>query len=301
VPTAGEGGRLWMYEPIKRQLILSSDHLVRKNMPQYVAAMRRWRPAYINAFPSALYPLARWLKENPDPAVTDAIRGVLLYSENVYPDQKALMSEVFGCPVLQHYGHTERVLMAASLPDDERCYFWPQYGHFELLDPSGEPITGPGELGEIVGTGFDNRVMSFVRYRTGDMAVRSASGHPGMAGFPVVERIEGRLQEFVVCRDRRLISICTLGAAHFAEIADVATIQYEQEQAGHVVLKVVTSKPLAASVRQRIEQAVVAKTQGGCSAKVVEVESIARTNLGKHRMLIQHLDISGYFGAARVP
>lgn len=301
VPTAAEGGRLWMYEPIKRQLILSSDHLERHNMPQYVAALRHWKPSYINAFPSALYPLARWLKENPEPAVTAAIRGILLYSENLYPDQRALMSEVFGCPVLQHYGHTERVLMAASLPGDERCYFWPQYGHFELLDAHGAPITEPGVLGEIVGTGFDNQVMSFVRYRTGDMAVLSANGHPALPGFPMVDRIEGRLQEFVVCNDSRLISICTLGAAHFSDIADVDMIQYEQQQAGHVVLKVVTAKPLAAKVRHHIEQAVASKTQGGCTAEVVEVESITRTSLGKHRMLIQHLDISGYFGAARVP
>lgn len=302
VPSAGRpGGALWMYEPIKRQLILSCDHLERANMADYVAAIRTWRPTYIQAYPSALHPLARWLKEHPAPDVTAAIRGIMLYSENLYDGQLALLREVFDCPVLCHYGHSERVLMAASMPDDDRCFFWPQYGHVELVDGHGRPVTQPGMLGELVGTGYDNRVMPFVRYRTGDMAILSERAHPDLPGYFAVERIEGRLQEFLVCHDRRLISICTMGAAHFDDLADVAMIQYEQHQPGQFVLKVVAAQPLAAAVRTRIERAVVAKTQGGCRVEVREVPHIARTGNGKHRMLIQHLDISNYYGASSAP
>ena len=300
VPSAPGGGALWMYEPIKHHLILSSDHMERSNMAEYVEAMRTWKPRFISAFPSAAYPLARWLKEHPDPEVQGRIRAVMLFSENVYDNQKALLREVFNCPLLLHYGHTERVLMAASMPDDERYFFWPQYGHFELVDERGAPITQPGVLGEIVGTGFDNKVMSFVRYRTGDLAVLSATGHPALPGFPAVERIEGRLQEFLVCHDHRLISICTMGAAHFSDISEFDLIQYEQERPGHFLLNVVAPHPLTDEVRARIVRAVVDKTQGGCTAEVREVAEIPRTAQGKQRMLIQHLDITRYFGASRV-
>jgi phenylacetate-CoA ligase len=300
VPGAGKpGGRLWMFEPIRRQLILSSNHLEPEYMPQYVDALRRWQPAYIQAFPSALYPLARWLAAHPAPDVTVGVRGVLLYSESVYGYQMDLFRKVFSCPVLQHYGHSERVLMAATMPDDDRYFFWPQYGHFELVDAAGKPITAPGVLGEIVGTSFDNPVMPLVRYRTADMAMLSARpGHPLLPECVAVERIEGRLQEFLVCRDRRLVSICTMGAAHFSELAEVETIQYEQREPGHFMLKVVARKPLAGAVRQRIVQAMQEKTQGGCTAEVREVEKIERTARGKHRMLIQHLEISHYLGAS---
>lgn len=299
VPATRVGeGKLWMYEPIKRQLILSSDHLERAYMPAYVAAMRQWRPRFIQAYPSALLPLARWLREHPAPDVSDAIAGIMLYSENLYDDQMALLRQVFRCPVLRHYGHSERVLMAASMPDDDRCFFWPQYGHVELLNPQGQPVTRPGQLGELVGTSFDNQVMPFLRYRTGDLAVLSEQPHPQLPGYLAVERIEGRLQEFLVCHDQRLISICTMGAAHFDDLAGVDMIQYEQSRPGHFVLKVIAAQPLTAAVRARIERAVAEKTQGGCQAEVQEVDTIARTSSGKHRMLIQHLDISRYFGAA---
>jgi phenylacetate-CoA ligase len=299
VPSAGRpGGSLWTYEPIKRQLILSSDHLERRFMPLYAEALALHRPAYIEAFPSALYPLARWLATNPLPEFTRGVRGVMLYSENVYEYQLEKFREVFGCPIVSHYGHSERALMAASMPDDDRYFFWPQYGHFELLDAENRPVTQPGKLGFIVATGFDNAVMPFVRYRTGDLGVLSGSSHPSLQGFPTCERIVGRLQEFIVCRDHRLMSITTLGVAHFPELAQVEAIQYEQQQPGHVVLRVAAEAPLEARVMARIAAAVERKTQGGCDVEVVQVERIARTPRGKARMLVQHLDIRRYFGSA---
>jgi phenylacetate-CoA ligase len=299
VPSAAApGGSIWMVEPIRRQLVLSSDHLERRFMPAYAEALALHRPAYIEAFPSALYPLARWLAAHPLPEFTRNVKGVMLYSENVYGFQLEKFREVFGCPIVSHYGHSERVLMAASTPDDDRYFFWPRYGHFELLDAENRPVTQPGKLGFIVGTGFDNRVMPFVRYRTGDLGVLSESGHAKLAGFAACERIVGRLQEFVVCRDQRLVSITTLGVAHFPELALVDAIQYEQERPGEVTLKVVAEQPIDARALARIARAVERKTQGGCDVQVAQVERIARTPRGKARMLIQHLDIRRYFGSA---
>jgi phenylacetate-CoA ligase len=296
VPTAARpGGRLWMYEPIKRQLILSSDHLDARWMPQYLATLARFRPRFIQAFPSALYPLARWLADHPAPDLVSGIQGVMLYSENVYDFQLRLFRQVFGCPVLVHYGHSERVLMAASMPDDDRMFFWPQYGHVELVDEAGRPIDQPGVVGELVGTGFDNRVMPFIRYRTGDLAMWSAApAHPQLPGYLAVERIEGRLQEFVVCRDGRLVSICTLGAAHFEELAGVDAIQYVQDAPGRVQLQVMAHKPLRPDETARIASAIEEKTQQGCSAEVVQVAEIPRTARGKHVMLRQGPGMAAY-------
>jgi phenylacetate-CoA ligase len=187
--------------------------------------------------------------------------------------------------------------MAASLPDDDRYFFWPQYGHFELVDSNDMPITRPGVVGFIVGTSFDNEVMPFVRYRTGDLAMLSEREHPELPGYPVCERIMGRLQEMVVCRDRRLVSITTLGVAHFPELALVDAIQYEQKRPGELVLKVAADVRLHAPQLERMAAAVARKTQGGCDVKVVQVDAIPRTPRGKARMLVQHLDIRRYFGA----
>ncbi|OYU72147.1 MAG: hypothetical protein CFE45_40935, partial [Burkholderiales bacterium PBB5] len=141
---------------------------------------------------------------------------------------------------------------------------------------------------------FDNDVMPFVRYRTGDYAVLSESPAPGWEGFPVCERIEGRVQEFVVCNDRRLVSITTLGAAHFEELEHCLRIQFEQHQPGELILRVVPLRPLGPDVHARLGAAVRHKTQGGCTVRVEEVDSIPVTERGKQRLLIQHLSMDDY-------
>jgi phenylacetate-CoA ligase len=298
VATAAEPhGPLWMLEPIKRQLILSSDHLEERYMPQYAQALATYRPRFVEAFPSALFPLARWLAEHPLPEFTDNVRGVMLYSENVFDFQMRKIREVFGCPIVKHYGQSERVLMAASLADDDRYFFWPQYGWLELLDAAGRAVRTPGEVGFVVGTSFDNQVMPFVRYRTGDLAMLSTGSHPSLPGYPACERIEGRLQEFIVCRDERLISITTLGVGHFPELSAVEAIQYEQHQPGEVVLKVVARPRLAPAQAEHIARAVREMTQGGCDVRVEHVDHIPRTDRGKFRMLVQNIDLRRYLGA----
>jgi phenylacetate-CoA ligase len=297
VPAASRpGGRLWSYEPIRAQLMLSPTHLDERHMPRIAEALAQFRPAYVEAFPSMLLPLARWLENNALPEFTAGVKGVMLYSESVPDEYLALFRRVFACPVLKHYGHSERVLMAASMPDDDRYFFWPQYGWFELVDFEDRPITRPGVLGHIVGTSFDNRVMPFVRYRTGDLGVLGASAHPELAGYPVCERIDGRVQEFLVDGQGRLVSMSTLCATHFPWFSHVESLQYEQSRAGELVLKFVAGDHFPPAMQQRMGEAVAAST--GCKVRLARVARIERTARGKHRMLVQKLDVARLLDAA---
>jgi phenylacetate-CoA ligase len=299
VPGADKpNARLWTYEPIKRQLILSSEHMRDGYMQRYAEPLQRHRPTYIEAFPSVLYPLARWLAANPLPEFTQNVRGIMLYSENVYGFQMDMFREVFQCPVLRHYGHSERVLMAGSMPDDDRYFFWPQYGHFELVDFEGRPVTRPGTLGRIVGTSFDNKVMPFVRYATGDLAILSEGEHPELPGYVACERIEGRLQEFVVGRDQQLVSVATIGAAHLPGFSFVDAVQYEQPRKGELIVKYAAPTPLSADVQRSLISVISNKT--GCDVTVVKVEGFERTARGKLQMLVQHLDLSSHLGVPTI-
>jgi phenylacetate-CoA ligase len=290
---------IWMYDPIKRYVHLSSDHLEPEFMEQYVAAMRRWKCRFIQAFPSALYPLARWLKDNPAPDVAETIESVQLFSENAYPHQVELIRDVFNCDVYIEYGQSERVVKAVTFANESRFHFWPSYGRAELIGFDGKPVTTPGQLGEIVGTAYDNKAMPLVRYRTGDMGVLSATESTLFPGTLVLDRVEGRLQEFLVCRGDRLVSIATIGAAHFDALSGAERMQFEQHEVGKAVLKV-QAPSLNEATRAALARGLLEKTQGGLDVEVVRVDEVERTRAGKHRLLIQHLDISRYLGAAHI-
>lgn len=186
------------FDPIKETLAISPKHLDEACMPAHVEAAIRHRVSLIQGYPSVVYLFACWLRDKaPASGLLAGIRGVQLFSETVQPFMVNTIREVFRCPVLFHYGHPERAVMAGSMPDDTRYFVWPLYGKVELVGADGAVITEPGQAGEIVATGFDNRVMPFVRYRTGDRASWSAGpAHPQLPGFPVLERIEGQVSGF---------------------------------------------------------------------------------------------------------
>jgi phenylacetate-CoA ligase len=278
------GGPIWLIDPIKHYLQTSSNHLQPQHMPIYIEAMRQHKPAFIHAYPSAIEPLARWLEAHPAPDITRRIRCVQLFSESIYDYQIG--------PVILDFGHSERAVKAISMPGDRRYYFWPLYGHVELVDLDGKPITQPGIKGEIVATGFDNKVMPLIRYRTGDMAMWSARPNTLRPGFAVVDKIEGRLQEFLVTSDMRLVSIASVCGSHFEVLVNADCMQFEQTQAGRAQLKIVSPQALTPDVMSAITQGMLAKTGGGLTVEPVQVDRIARTVSGKHMVLVQRLNIA---------
>jgi phenylacetate-CoA ligase len=280
----------WEYEPIQNFLEMNSQYLTEEYLPAYVEAIIRFKPEFLIGYVSSIFLLARYLEEHPE-CRFPRLRGLFLASENVYPWQRALFAKLFNCPICAHYGHSEMVLLGAECPLSSRYHFYPQYGYLEVIGADGKPCTKPGQVGELVGTSFDNPLMPFIRYRTQDYGVL---GKPDCAcgrHYPVIERIEGRLQEFIVTRDGRLISVCVMGAAHFDVLDNVHQTQYYQDTPGKLAFRVVPKSGFSLADLNRIQAVVQAKTGNDVDVEVRVVKEIPRTESGKHRMIIQKLEI----------
>ena len=287
---AADAGPLHSFEPIKRMLWISPNHLDAAYMPAHVDAAIAHGVSFIQGYSSAVYELARWLDFHPCPRFTEAVRGVQLFSESADDGMVALIERVFGCPVLVHYGHSERAVMAGSMPDDHRYFVWPLYGHVELIDEAGQTITAPGVQGEIVATGFDNKAMPFIRYRTGDLAMWSDKPpHPALPGYPVLERIDGRNNDYFVARDGRRIPVASLGGLRPPAFLQVEATQYEQHVPGHIVVRLQSATPLDPAVLAVIDDYFKTKLLGMVNAELQVVPHIERTARGKRRLMIQHL------------
>jgi phenylacetate-CoA ligase len=269
---------------------MNSQYLNEEHLPDYVNAIVRFRPEFMIGYVSSIFLLARYLEEHPE-CRFPRLRALFLASENVYPWQRALFARVFDCPICAHYGHSEMVLLGAECPFSARYHFYPQYGYLEVIGADGRPCTRPGQVGELVGTSFDNPLMPFIRYRTQDYGVIGPPDCSCGRHYPVIERIEGRLQEFIVTRDGRLISVCVMGAAHFDVLDNVHQTQYYQDTPGKLLFRVVPKSGFSLTDLNRIQAVVQAKTGGGVEVEVRVVKEIPRTQSGKHRMIVQKLEI----------
>lgn len=280
------------FYPRFNELRCSSYFLTPEKMENYRATAIRYRPQWLRCYPSSGFLFARFLEESG--REFPPLKGILCASENLYENQRETLRRVFGCRVFSHYGHFELSALAGFCEHADTYHVLPQYGYVELLDPEGRPVTTPGQVGEIVATSFLMRATPFVRYRTRDYAVFQSHGC-SYCGRPyeVWERIEGRLQEFVLTGRGRLISMTAINM-HDDIFDHLEQFQFVQEQRGVATFNYVPKPTCTSSIVADICRRLGLKFGDDMRLVMQPVQRIEPTKRGKHRFLIQKLTLQGH-------
>jgi phenylacetate-CoA ligase len=192
----------YAYDPLLDHHYYSSYHLTDTDMRRYLEHISSLGPCFLHVYPSSVAILSRFVRRSGI-AVPANLLGIIAESENIYPDQRAEIEDTFQVRMFSDYGHSEKLVFAAECESSTDYHVWPTYGYLELLDEQGHSVTTPGQRGEIVGTGFINRVMPFIRYRTGDYATRVGGRCAACGREQVMLRdIRGhRTQEILIAAD----------------------------------------------------------------------------------------------------
>lgn len=285
------------YDPILRHHYYSNFHMSDDNMGRYLDHVSRQGPLYLHCYPSSAAALARYIQRTGREAPAN-IRGVIAESEIVYLQQRELIESTFGKPLFSSYGHSEKLIAAAGCEHSNHAHVWPTYGYFELLDDRGNPITTCGQRGEIVGTGFINRVMPFIRYRTGDMATWVADRCDACGRHQtIIKEIRGhRTQEMLVTKDGSRIGWTALNM-HDDTFNNVRQFQFYQDTPGRAVLKIAPSAHFDDEDRARMVKNLSTKLDGQVTFDVKIVDEIKLTSRGKAVYVDQQIKANVAVGA----
>lgn len=269
------------HDPVLRHHYYSNFHMTDANMARYLEHLSGLGPCCLHVYPSSIAAFCRFLLRQKLPA-PENVCCIIAESEIVYPEQRKMVEEVFRCRYFSCYGHTEKLVLASECEHTDDYHVWPTYGYFELLDEAGHPVCTPGQRGEIVGTGFINTVMPFIRYRTGDWAtyVGARCDACGRA-HPLIRDIRGhRTQEVLVGADGAEISWTALNM-HDDTFVRVRQFQFMQEVPGRAVLRVVTGAGYGPADARRIQRSLGQKLDGQLTFTIETVEAITTTAGGK--------------------
>lgn len=115
-------------------------------------------------------------------------------------------------------------------------------------------VVSPGEQGEIVITDLNNYVMPFIRYATGDLAVRGDLCACGNA-FPLIRKIVGRSFEYLRAKNGDLIPLSGFTDGFGAQfLNDVVQFRFIDKGVGKLDVKIVPARELSQETRIKMER-----------------------------------------------
>lgn len=262
----------WEYEPVANHFLLSNNYMNSDKFPLMYEKAKEFKPKFIFGYPSAVLSFIKQSKQNNLPRLE--VKAVMLASETVYPEELKIIEDYFGVDVLTHYGHTERNTIAYRI-NEESYNFMNSYGLTRV------------DKGELITTTFDNFVMPFINYKSGDSIAGEIEYFEKTDIAKSVENIEGRTQDFLVTKDERLVSITTMCGGQHLPLENMDAIQYVQNENGCVTVLVEGNHVDT----EKVKAGMCKLVRDGIDFDVKTVEKIEKSNRGKRVICKQSLDI----------
>lgn len=278
VPLEQKTGILWRYSFFEKMLMLSTFHLSKETMQQYIDKMVSYKVDIIQAYPSSIVLLAKFLKENND-YYPSRLKSIITSSEQLTKDDRALIEERFQCKVFDWYGLFERVA-AISNCEHGRYHLLTDYSYVELEHVS-------DEVYEIVGTNFNNKYYPLIRYKTGDQVVLSDEKEcPCGRVYPILKEIKGRQVQHVYNTNKDKVFALDQCVK---EAKGIIGSQFEQFKYGEITIHLIINDEFNEKQKTIIEKAV--KSRLGQEMLVVFnfVKELKKTKSGKSIQAICHI------------
>lgn len=215
---------------LDRQLYLDTACITESEMASFNCSLKAFKPHVIQAYAKSLVFFARYLQDTGQ--VPYQPRAIITSAEMLEEDERELLEMVFGCAVYNRYGCREFSVVASECNEHRGMHIMAEGLHVEILR-RGKPVA-PGEVGEIVVTDLLNFAMPMIRYRIGDMATIDIHPCPCGRGLPRLKNLAGRVTDFVVGVDGRLVSGVFLATYVVAKCPKFGRLQIRQDAAGSV-------------------------------------------------------------------
>jgi len=283
--------RCWDYYNNENQLVLSSRDMTEKNMHKYLEVVDKFKPLFMEGYPSAMEIFARFIKRND--AAVPSLKAIFSETEALYPGQRDLIEMAFKGKIFSGYGMSEGVADATECEQHCGYHVSMEYGILELIDKNNEPINAPGVPGVVVGTGFKNKVMPLIRYQMFDVAEFSENTCSCGRNMPLIKKFKGRVREYFVGKSGKLIPLQLVWSGRHPVWSKIREMKFVQEQEGKVLAKIVRAPNLSDSELVRELQAEMRKilTQDEFDVQVEFVDELPLTHRGKLNFLDQKIPL----------
>lgn len=250
-------------------------------------AVNRVEPHAIVGYTGNLVELARFVREHPG-HLTWRARTLVTAAEGLHPGQRELLQEVLADEVFQSYGSREFMLIGMECWQHAGYHLVGSNLMVEVVDEHGQPMPS-GETGRILVTDLKNSANPFIRYEIGDLGAMADSEFRCPCGlpFPILKRVDGRIQEVIVGADGQKMT--ALFIPHLMkEFEWIDRYQIQQEESGRITVNLVTNEDLREALTRPVAVALRGKLGEDMQIGFCKVNTPKRNASGKTPIVVSH-------------
>ncbi|HTU22956.1 MAG TPA: hypothetical protein VMG10_33265 [Gemmataceae bacterium] len=219
---------------LREPLWLDTANITEASLAEFHTTLLHYRPRIIQAYARSAVLFARYLQARE--LTPHRPHGIITSAEVLETDERRLLEDVFGCPVFNRYGCREVGVVASECPAHSGLHVMAEGLYLEIETPRGP--AAPGEMGSILVTDLRNHAMPLIRYRIGDLGAWASGACSCGRGLPRLERVAGRVTDFLVGCDGRLVSGVYLATYVVAQRPSLGQVQILQQKAGAVTYRI---------------------------------------------------------------
>ena len=187
----GQGIKAYLRQQFYGVTTLNSYRITEKNLYDYVQKINSIKPRLILTYVNSIDELARFIQNHH---LTIYSPGAIMTSAGVlFPEIRTKVEKVFKAPIFDNYGSRETGGIACNCEKNAGLHLISNIHYVEILDTNAKEV-GSEESGEIVVTLLTNYTMPLIRYTTEDRGILSKKVCSCGRGFPLLEKVEGRIR-----------------------------------------------------------------------------------------------------------
>jgi phenylacetate-CoA ligase len=223
---------------LTREAYLNSLDLHEESMSKFAATLQKYPPSLLWGHAHNVYIFANYLEKKG----IRNIRPKGMYSAGMvlHDWERKKVEKVFDCKFQDRYGCEELGLIATECKAQQGLHINVDNLYVEFVDDAGIPVPA-GVPGRIVVTDLSNYVMPFIRYDMGDVGILSKNKCSCGRTQPLIEKIVGRIADFLITPKGKMISGISLTDHFGANIPGVNQIQIVQDDIDKIRINIVKS------------------------------------------------------------
>jgi phenylacetate-CoA ligase len=244
---------------------------------------------YINGYTSSIVLFAKFLKQKNTilKDICPSLKCCVVTSEMLFEDDKQLLEEYFGVPVINEYGASELDLIAFQNPSGD----WQLNSEtlfVEILDEDNN-VLPHGKEGRIVITSLYNKAHPFIRYDIGDIGIIEENS---TFKKPILKKLIGRTNDIALLPSGKKAPGLTFYYVTKSIIKDDGNVKefiIKQTKIDTFDIEYVSLKELSLDQIEEIKNAITTYLEKGLVFTFTRQEKLERSKSGKLKQFVSLL------------